>query len=98
MFRGGFPGFDMGDMGHEGPCNLKIQHSLNTWNLLLLAHAEKDNKYYKVMGLEPNASKDDIKKQYRKMVIKMHPDKVLIIPFTKKYFPIIFKFLEKIYF
>ena len=31
---------------------------------------------YSILGLQPNATNDEIKKAYRKMAVEYHPDKV----------------------
>ena len=31
---------------------------------------------YRILEIDPNASDDDVKKAYRKMAVKYHPDKV----------------------
>ena len=34
-----------------------------------------DNNYYKILGISKDASNDDIKKSYRKLAMKWHPDR-----------------------
>ena len=39
-------------------------------------HREAPFSAYKILEIEPSASEEDIKKAYRKMAVKYHPDKV----------------------
>ena len=35
----------------------------------------KETKFYDILGLSPDAAEEDIKRQYRKLALKFHPDK-----------------------
>lgn len=70
--------------GHVHELELQTIHTIS--NYLGVSHADfeslkamyfKDtNSDYKILEIEPSATDDEVKKAYRKMAVKYHPDKV----------------------
>ena len=60
MFGGGFGGFPFG--GHGGHQQEEESY-------------EKDTKLYEIMELDPSSNASEIRRQYKKLAVKLHPDK-----------------------
>jgi len=64
------------------PNNQKLNEMLNEAQNLLKRSKQKD--YYKVLGVPRDADERDIKRAYRKLSVKFHPDKAAGQGFTKE--------------
>ncbi|MCF6248664.1 MAG: TerB family tellurite resistance protein [Desulfobacula sp.] len=53
-----------------------FNYSSADYNRLKSRYVKESNKYYAVLKCDENASNDEIKKQYRKLVTEYHPDKI----------------------
>ena len=62
MFGGGFGGFGGFPFGSHQREEEEEQY-------------EKDTKLYEILGLDKDATDDQIRKSYKKLAIKLHPDK-----------------------
>ena len=58
---------------HLQPARQNHQREIRKAELELKKSQRKD--YYKIMGVEKDAGPDEIKRAYRKMAVKLHPDK-----------------------
>ena len=42
---------------------------------LILTQAKEETDYYKILGVQRGASEDQVKKAFKKLAIRFHPDK-----------------------
>ncbi|KAK0763049.1 hypothetical protein N5P37_004032 [Trichoderma harzianum] len=55
------------------PADNSVRHEIRKAELEMKKSLRKD--YYKIMGIEKDADANEIKRAYRKMAVKLHPDK-----------------------
>ncbi len=66
---------DFEDFFRQAGGNYGGQQQGGYYNNNPFGYAEDKSKYYEILGVNKNASKDDIKKAYRDLVKQHHPDK-----------------------
>lgn len=58
-------------------------NSLNDYGFFREIGMVREAKLYKTLGLKSTASQDEIKKAFRKLALKYHPDKVITLLFLR---------------
>ena len=44
-------------------------------SVLTLAHPKEETDYYKILGVKRGATEDQVKKAFKKLAVRFHPDK-----------------------
>ena len=62
--------------------NLGVQTLLGVLLLFFVAESYGDENYYDVFGIAKDATVKEIRKAFKKMALKMHPDKNTVAEFV----------------
>lgn len=65
-------GFVKSDDGDEG---MSAERSFTEEHVHLIRHINRNKDYYGILGVEKSCSVEEIRKAYRKLSLKVHPDK-----------------------
>ncbi len=60
--------------------NISYYEILSIWNMYYTQKKQQTNYYYNVLGLNESVSKEEIRKRYKELVKKYHPDRLRNMP------------------
>ncbi|GJQ14499.1 hypothetical protein GpartN1_g6290.t1 [Galdieria partita] len=66
------------EKGHPETCNgvdNERRREATEEQTTLVEHIKRQNNYYKILNIKEDASMEDIKRSFRKLAVKLHPDK-----------------------